>query len=109
MDRFKMTSFLAMCRRFLVVTLFLCPFASASTFTAVLKDGTGSTLKNAYVHFDLYNCGTNVPTITTGSDTSIAKYSFDLKPNQPDGSIVGTVVGNDNITCGNVQSTQGGL
>ena len=83
----------------------LSHLAFASTFSATLKNGTNSTLPAAYIHFELYNCGTNVPVLASSPNT-IADESFDLTPNQPNGSIMGTVVGNDNILCGNVQSTQ---
>jgi hypothetical protein len=36
----------------------------------------------------------------------VVTSNFDLHPNQVNGSIMGNVIGNDNILCGNVQSTQ---
>jgi hypothetical protein len=76
----------------LTAILFLAGSAFATTFTATLKNGTGSTLPAAYVHFQLYNCGNNVPVIAS-SPSTIAATTFDLTPNQPNGTIIGTVVG----------------
>jgi hypothetical protein len=76
----------------LAAILFLATQAFASTFTATLKNGTGSTLPAAYVHFQLYNCGTNVPVIAS-SPSTIAATMFDLTPNQSNGTLIGTVVG----------------
>lgn len=77
----------------------------ASTFTATLKNGTGSTVTTAYLHFELWNCGTNFPTVS-GQPQTIVQFTFDLKANAMTGVITGTVLGNDVILCGNVASTE---
>jgi hypothetical protein len=68
-----------------------------------LTDGTRTIYKTAYLHFQLGNCGENVP-VVTGS-TAIVQDSFDLRPATPGGSISGSILGNDHILCGNVAST----
>lgn len=70
---------------------------------AELTDGTGNVYKQGFLHFELQNCGANIPTPTTG--TSIVNPSFDIKSNQVDGTIRGQVIANDQILCGNIQST----
>jgi hypothetical protein len=51
----------------------------------------------------LQNCGANIP-VTTGT-TDIIQDAFDLRPATPGGSISASVIGNDQILCGNVAST----
>jgi hypothetical protein len=55
------------------------------------------------LHFQLQNCGANVPNTTGGN--FIVQDSFDLRPGSLNGLISGSVLGNDQILCGNVQST----
>ena len=73
------------------------------TVTATLTDGTGTTYRTGYLHFQLVNCGANIP-VVTGSE-AIVQDSFDLRPATPGSSISGTIIGNDQILCGNVAST----
>lgn len=73
------------------------------TVNATLTDGTGTVYRTAYLHFQLQNCGANFP-VTTGT-TAIIQDSFDLRPPSPGSSISATVIGNDQILCGNVKST----
>ena len=63
----------------------------ASTFTATLKNGTGTTLTTAYLHFELWNCGMNFPTVS-GQPRTIVQFTFDLKANPTTGAITGTVL-----------------
>ena len=77
----------------------------SSTFTATLKNGTGTTVTTAYLHFELWNCGTNFPTVN-GQPQTIVQFTFDLHPSATTGVITGTVIGNDQILCGNVASTE---
>ena len=67
------------------------------SITANLDDGTGSIYRTAHLHFQLQNCCANIP-VTTGT-TLIVQDTFDLRP------ITGTIIGNDQILCGNVAST----
>lgn len=86
----------------------LCP-AQAVFVNAQLTDGSGSVANAAFLHFELDNCGNNFPTIASPGASqnpwTIVRTAFDLKPNQPDGSIEGQVLGNDVILCGGVAST----
>jgi hypothetical protein len=52
-----------------------------------LTDGTGTVYRTAYLHFQLVNCGANIP-VVTGTE-AITQDSFDLRSAKPDGSITG--------------------
>ena len=73
------------------------------SITANLDDGTGSIYRTAHLHFQLQNCGANIP-VTTGT-TLIVQDTFELRPATPGATITGTIIGNDQILCGNVAST----
>lgn len=80
----------------------LCPILkpvvsalSQVTVTPTLSDGTGTVYRTAFLHFQLVNCGANIP-VVLGSKV-IVQDSFDLKPARPGGSISATVIGNDQI------------
>jgi hypothetical protein len=73
------------------------------SIAANLDDGTGSIYRTAHLHFQLQNCGANIP-VTTGT-TLIVQDTFDLRPATPGATITGTIIGNDQILCGNVAST----
>ena len=70
------------------------------TITATLTDGTGTTYGTGFLHFQLQNCGGNLPNTSGGK--FIVQDSFDLRRSSPGSSITGTVVGNDQILCGNI-------
>jgi len=53
--------------------------------------------RTGYLHFQLNNCGQNIPVTT-----AIIQDSFDLGPPTAGAAISGTVIGNDQILCGNV-------
>jgi hypothetical protein len=72
--------------------------------TATLTDGTGTISRTAYLHFQLQNCGANIP-VEPGHPTVVVQDSFDLRPSTPGSSISGSILGNDQISCGNVAST----
>ena len=90
-----------------LTALFFCLLAPLSfsqvSVIANLLDGTGSTYKTGYLHFQLENCGANVP--NTSSSAFIVQDSFDIHPTSLNGPINGSVVGNDQIYCGNILST----
>src|SRR5258707_3618590 len=71
---------------------------------AKLTDGTGNVSKTVYLHCELQNCGSNFP-IVPGNSQVVAQTAFDIKPNQSDGSILGQVIPNDLILCGNTSGT----
>jgi len=93
----------ANCFLFFAATLFPVLSFFQVTVTPNLTDGTGTTDRTAYLHFQLVNCGANI-LVVTGTE-AIIEDSFDLRPATPGGSISGTVVGNDQILCGNIAST----
>lgn len=78
-----------------------CQIASV---VAKLTDGTGNVYKQGFLHFELQNCGANLPTPASGTQT-IVNPSFDIKPTQVNGTILGQVIANDQILCGNIKST----
>jgi hypothetical protein len=56
-------------------------------------DGTGTVYRTAFLHFQLQNCGANIP--LSGSTSIIVQDSFDLRPATAGSSISVTVVGTD--------------
>src|ERR1017187_6506595 len=95
-------------RKFLCAIALLCSasiaWAQYVPVHAQLSDGTGNLSTTAYLHFELQNCGKNWPTVSS-NPLVIVNTAFDLKPNQPDGSILGQVIPNDQILCGLIPST----
>lgn len=79
--------------------------ATGVLVSATLTDGQGQILKNAYLHFQLWNCGPNTPQII-GNPTAIVQQQFDIHADQTTGLISGSIFGNNQIACGNVLSTQ---
>jgi hypothetical protein len=75
------------------------------TVAAKLVDGQGNVMPTAYLHFQLYNCGPNVPQVIGAPDAIVAQQ-FDLRPATSGATISGAVWGNNQILCGGVQSTQ---
>src|SRR6266568_4618682 len=73
--------------------------------TATLVDGQGNVQTSAYLHFQLWNCGTNVPQII-GNSQAVVAQQFDMRPNPASGLISGVIFGNKQIACGGIQSTQ---
>jgi hypothetical protein len=61
--------------------------------------------KTGYLHFELWNCGNNVPQIV-GNPFAIVAQQFDIRPNPTTGLISSAVYGKDQILCGNVASTE---
>jgi hypothetical protein len=90
-----------------LLTLGVCAYAQAPgvTVTATLTDGQGNIQKTGYLHFELWNCGNNVPQVQ-GNAFAIVAQQFDMRPNPTTGLIAGSVYGQDQILCGNVNSTQ---
>lgn len=77
---------------------------SQVTVSANLTDGTGATYRTAYLHFQLLNCGDNFPTVPS-QPGMIVQDSFDIHPTLNTGLVTGTLIGNDQILCGNIAST----
>jgi hypothetical protein len=86
-----------------VCVLSLAAFGQGVTVTATLTDGQGIAQKTSYLHWQLWNCGNNVPQTSGGA---IVAQQFDMRANPTTGVISGSVFGNDQILCGNVASTQ---
>lgn len=72
--------------------------------TAQLVDGSGAASLTSFLRFQLFNCGSNLPTLASSS-LVVIKQQFDLKPDPVTGIITGDVVPNDKILCGGVAST----
>jgi len=89
----------------LALLLLSAAFSSANTFTAQLSDGRSNSSRNAYLHWELFNCGQNHPQVS-GGPLTIVPQSFDTKPNPVTGIISAEIIPNDQILCGNIASTQ---
>jgi len=76
------------------------------TVTATMTDGQGNIQKTGYLHWQLFNCGTNVPQVSGGTPTTVVAQQFDMRPNPSTGLISGAVYGKNQIFCGNVTSTE---
>lgn len=72
--------------------------------TGTMTSNVANLYRSAYLHFQLVNCGDNVP-VVPGQPNAVVQDSFDLRPSTPGSAIVGQILGNDQITCGNVVST----
>ena len=88
----------------LALTLPLLAQAPGVTVNTTLLDGQGNPDKQGYLTFQLWNCGPNVPQIKgTGG---IVQAQFTIRANASTGLISGSIYGQDQILCGNVESTQ---
>lgn len=74
------------------------------TVSANLTDGTCATYRTVYLHFQLLNCGDNFPAVPS-APSLLVQDSFDIHPSLTTGLVTGTIIGNDQILCGNVAST----
>lgn len=72
--------------------------------TGTMTTGVANLYRSAYLHFQLVNCGDNVP-VMPGQSNAVVQDSFDLRPSTPGSAIIGEIIGNDQITCGNIIST----
>ena len=72
--------------------------------TGTMTSNVANLYRSAYLHFQLVNCGDNIP-VVPGQPNAVVQDSFDLRPSTPGSAIVGQILGNDQITCGNVIST----
>jgi hypothetical protein len=90
----------------LVSTIPLAAQVSINTTltTGTMTGGIANAYRTAYLHFQLVNCGDNIPVIP-GQPSVVAQDAFDLYPVTPGSAIVGSILGNDQMTCGNVIST----
>ena len=73
------------------------------TVNAILTDGQGNPLTTAYLHFQLWNCGANVPRTSLNA---IVQQQFIICANPSTGLISGNIYGADQIFCGNINSTE---
>jgi len=79
-------------------------FAQTVPVSANLTNGSGAIVPGAYLHFALWNCGVNVPSVSgTGS---IVQSAFDMKQPSGGGTITGVILANDQILCGGIASTR---
>lgn len=92
--------------RWLAALAFVSSFATAQLVTVHSTIGTGAGTPASgrnYLHFDLYNCGNQFP-VRVGTSVFVSR-TFDVAADKT-GVAAGTVVGNDQITCGGAFSTQ---
>lgn len=75
------------------------------TVTASLFDGQGNIQKTSYLHFELWNCGDNVPQLSEGTGAIVASQ-FDMRANPTTGIISGAIYGSDQIFCATQNSTE---
>jgi hypothetical protein len=73
--------------------------------SATLLDGSGNPQTSARLHFQLWNCGNNVPQVV-GAPQVVVGAQFDIRANPTTELISGWIYGNNQISCGNVQSSQ---
>jgi len=73
-------------------------FAQTVPVSTSLTDGTGNTVPGSYLHFALWNCGQNIPSVSGAG--AIVQTAFDLKQPAGGGAITGNVIANDKINCG---------
>ena len=72
--------------------------------TGTMSGSVANAYRTAYLHFQLVNCGDNIPVIP-GQPSAVAQDAFDLYPATPGSAVIGSILGNDQMTCGNVVST----
>ena len=91
----------------IAVVVLTCAFSLAQgiAVTAHLVNGQGQNITTAYLHFELWNCGKNVPQVI-GQPLVVVPNQFDIHANPTTGLITGNIYGNNEILCGGVQSTQ---
>ena len=92
----------------LLATLFLLSaicFGQGVAVTAHLVNGQGQNITTAYLHFELWNCGKNVPQVI-GQPLVVVPNQFDMHANPTTGIIAGNIYGNNEILCGGVESTE---
>jgi len=74
-------------------------FAQGVAVTAHLVNGQGQNIKTAYLHFELWNCGKNVPQVI-GQPLVVVPNQFDMHADPTTGLIAGNIYGNNEILCG---------
>ena len=69
-----------------------------------MLDGSGNPIRTAYLTFSLWNCGGQIAEVI-GFPSAIVQQQFTMHANGA-GLVTGSVFGNNQISCGNVQSTE---
>jgi hypothetical protein len=70
-----------------------------------MLDGQGNPITTAYLTFQLWNCSGQVAEVI-GYPAAIVQQQFTLTANPTTGIVSGSVFGNNQISCGNIQSTE---
>jgi hypothetical protein len=70
-----------------------------------MLDGRGNPITTAYLNFQLWNCSGQVAEVI-GYPAAIVQQQFTLTANPTTGIVSGSVFGNNQISCGNIQSTE---
>ena len=95
------------CSCLLVLLFTLCGHSLATvTVQAHLTDPTGAAVPISFVQFDLMNCGFNIPAVVQAPvrpPVSFVQRTVRMRPVA--GVVSGTIYGNDEISCGGVQSS----
>jgi hypothetical protein len=76
---------------------------SQVTVSANVTDGMGATFRTASLHFQLLNCSDNLPAVPS-QPSLLVQDSFYIHPTLTSGLVTGTILGNDQILCGNALS-----
>jgi hypothetical protein len=86
-------------------TGYLVVESSCVTVSWGMLDGSGNPITTAYLNFQLWNCSGQVAEVI-GYPAAIVQQQFTLTANPTTGIVSGTFFGNNQISCGNVQSTE---
>lgn len=89
--------------RLLLLLAALPVFAQIPVQTRLI-DGQGNPLPQAYLQFELKNCGNNFPVFAPMPALTIDR-KFVMRPNSTTGIVTGQLLPTDQITCGNIAST----
>jgi hypothetical protein len=70
-----------------------------------MLDGQGNPITTAYLSFQLWNCSGQVAEVI-GYPAAIVQQQFTLTANPSTGIVSGAIFGNNQKSCGNIQSTE---
>jgi hypothetical protein len=88
----------------LVLALPLFAQSPGVTVSWEMLDGSGNPIPTAYLTFQLWNCSGQIAEVI-GFPSAIVQQQFTMHANGA-GLVSGSVFGNNQISCGNIQSTE---